>query len=238
MGTLTGTNIIDRARLTLQDSSGVRWTDAELLIYINDAQREIVNFRPEATATHANLQLSTGTEQTLPSGGLRLIKVTRNMSGTASDATGAKSIRIVEEDLLNSIEPDWHDPTVTGSSVHGSIIKNYLFDPDDPKKFYVYPGVASGSNAYVELIYSKLPTDLSSVSSTIDLEDTYGNAILNFVLYRAYLKDAEFAGNQQRTATHYQLFIGSISGGGNAEAILDPNLDRNAETGRTVGVPQ
>lgn len=238
MGTLTGTNIIDRARLTLQDSSGVRWTDAELLIYINDAQREIVNFRPEATATHANLQLSTGTEQTLPSGGLRLIKVTRNMSGTASDATGAKSIRIVEEDLLNSIEPDWHDPTVTGSSAHGSIIKNYLFDPDDPKKFYVYPGVASGSNAYVELIYSKLPTNLSSVSSTIDLEDTYGNAILNFVLYRAYLKDAEFAGNQQRTATHYQLFIGSISGGGNAEAILDPNLDRNAETGRTVGVPQ
>jgi hypothetical protein len=238
MGTLTGTNIIDRARLTLQDSSGVRWTDAELLIYINDAQREVVNIKPEATATHENISLSTGTEQTLPSGGLRLIKVTRNMSGTASDATGAKSIRIVEEDLLNSIEPDWHDPTVTGSSAHGSIIKNYLFDPDDPKKFYVYPGVASGSNAYVELIYSKLPTDLSSVSSTIDLEDTYGNAILNFVLYRAYLKDAEFAGNQQRTATHYQLFIGSISGGGNAEAILDPNLDRNAETGRTVGVPQ
>jgi hypothetical protein len=238
MGTLTGTNIIDRARLTLQDSSGVRWTDAELLIYINDAQREIVNFRPESTATHSNVQLSTGTEQTLPSGGLRLIKVTRNMSGTASDATGAKSVRIVEEDLLNSIEPDWHDPTVTGSSAHGAVVKNYLFDPDDPKKFYVYPGVASGSNAYVELIYSKLPTDLSSVSSTIDIEDTYGNAILNFVLYRAYLKDAEFAGNQQRTATHYQLFIGSISGGGNAEAILDPNLDRNAETGRTVGVPQ
>ena len=238
MGTLTGTNIIDRARLTLQDSSGVRWTDAELLIYINDAQREVVNIKPEATATHENISLSTGTEQTLPSGGLRLIKVSRNMSGTASDATGSKAIRIVEEDLLNSIEPDWHDPTVTGSSAHGSIIKNYLFDPDDPKKFYVYPGVASGSNAYVELIYSKLPTDLSSVSSTIDLEDTYGNAILNFVLYRAYLKDAEFAGNQQRTATHYQLFIGSISGGGNAEAILDPNLDRNAETGRTVGVPQ
>ena len=40
MGTLTGTNIIDRARFTLQDSSGVRWTDAELLTYINDAQRE------------------------------------------------------------------------------------------------------------------------------------------------------------------------------------------------------
>jgi hypothetical protein len=228
MGTLTGTNIIDRARLTLQDSSGVRWTDAELLIYINDAQREVVNIKPEATATHENISLSTGTEQTLPSGGLRLIKVSRNMSGTASDATGSKAIRIVEEDLLNSIEPDWHDPTVTGSSAHGSIIKNYIFDADDPKKFYVYPGVASGSSAYVELIDSKLPTDLSSVSSTIDIEDTYGNAILNFVLYRAYLKDAEYAGNQQRAGSHYQLFLNSLGAGGSAEAFLDPNADRNA----------
>ena len=236
MGTLTGTNIIDRARFTLQDSSGVRWTDAELLTYLNDGQRELVNFRPEAKATHANVLLAAGTEQTLPSGGLRLIKVTRNMSGSAADATGAKSIRIVEEDLLNSIEPDWHDPTVTGASAHGSIVKNYLFDPDDPKKFYVYPGVKSGSSAYVELIYSKLPTDLSGVSSTIDIEDTYGNAILNFVLYRAYLKDAEFAGNQQRAGSHYQLFIGSVSGGGNAEAILHPNLDRKPEV--TAGVPR
>ena len=227
MGTLTGTNIIDRARLTLQDSSGVRWTDAELLIYINDAQREIANIKPDSTATHLNVQLSTGTEQTLPSGGLRLIKITRNMSGTASDATGSKSIRIVEEDLLNSIEPDWHDPTVTGSSAHGSIIKNYIFDADDPKKFYVYPGVASGSSAYIELIYSKLPTDLSSVSSTIDIEDTYGNAILNFVLYRAYLKDAEYAGNQQRAGTHFQLFLTSVGAGGSADVILDPNSDRN-----------
>ena len=228
MGTLTGTNLIDRARFTLQDSSGVRWTDAELLTYINDAQREIVNFRPEATATHANVLLAAGTEQTLPSGGLRLIKVTRNMSGSAADATGAKSIRIVEEDLLNSIEPDWHDPTVTGASAHGSVIKNYIFDSDDPKKFYVYPGVKSGSSAYVELVYSKLPTDLSSVSSTIDIEDIYGNAILNFVLYRSYQKDAEYAGNQQRAGTHYQLFLNSVGSGGNADLLLDPNTDRNA----------
>jgi len=226
MGTLTGTNIIDRARLTLQDSSGVRWTDAELLIYINDAQREIVNIKPEATATHTNVLLAAGTEQTLPSGGLRLIKVTRNMSGSAADATGAKSIRIVEEDLLNSIEPDWHDPTVTGASAHGSVIKNYLFDPDDPKKFYVYPGVKSGSSAYVELVYSKLPTDLSGVSSTIDIEDTYGNAILNFVLYRSYLKDSEYAGNAQRAGTHYQLFTATLGAGSSAEVFLDPNTDR------------
>jgi hypothetical protein len=235
MGTLTGTNIIDRARYVLQDSSGVRWTDAELLDYINDGQREITNLKPEAKATHSNVQLNTGTEQTLPSGGLRLIKVNRNVSSTASDATGGKAIRIIEEDLLNSIEPDWHDPTVTGSSAHGSIIKNYVFDSDDPKKFYVYPGVKSGSNAYVEVIYSALPTDLSAVSDTIDIDDIYVNALLNFVLYRSYLKDAEYAGNQQRAGTHYQVFVNSLGSGGSADLMMDPNNDRNA--GPTM-VPQ
>ena len=171
----------------------------------------------------------------MPSGGLRLIKVNRNVSSTASDATGGKAIRIIEEDLLNSIEPDWHDPTVTGSSAHGSIIKNYVFDSDDPKKFYVYPGVKSGSNAYVEVIYSALPTDLSTVSDTIDIDDIYVNALLNFVLYRSYLKDAEYAGNQQRAGTHYQVFVNSLGSGGSADLMMDPNNDRNA--GPTM-VPQ
>lgn len=228
MGTLTGTNIIDRARYVLQDSSGVRWTDAELLDHINDGQREIVNFKPEVKATHANVQLSTGTEQTLPSGGLRLLKISRNMASTASDAAGGKAIRIIEEDLLNSIEPDWHDPTVTGASAHGSIIKNYIFDPDDPKKFYVYPGVKSGSNAYVEVIYSALPADLSVVSDTIDIDDIYGNALVDFVLYKAYLKDAEYAANQQRAGTHFQLFTTSLSGGGQAQLTVNPNTERGA----------
>lgn len=236
MGTLTGTNIIDRARFTLQDSSGVRWTDAELLTYLNDGQRELVNFRPEAKATHANVLLAAGTEQTLPSGGLRLIKVTRNMSGSAADATGGKSIRIIEEDLVNSIDPDWHDPTVTGYSAHGSVVKNYVFDGDDPKKFYVYPGIKSGSSAYIEIVYSALPTDLSSVSSTIDVDDIYGNALLNFVLYRAYLKDAEYAANNQRAGSHYQLFTSSIAGGGQAELSLDPNVARGATATPGAGV--
>ena len=50
MGTLTGANLITRAQDTLQDTTSVRWPEAELLRYINDAQREIVNFRPDASS--------------------------------------------------------------------------------------------------------------------------------------------------------------------------------------------
>ena len=226
MGTLTGANLISRIQDSLQDTTGVRWTEAELLRYINDAQREVVNFKPAAAADHSNVQLATGTEQSIPDVAMCLIKVVRNMSATGGSATGKKAIRLVDEDILNSIEPNWHDPTVTGDAAHGSVIKHYIYDPDDPRRFYVYPGVKSGSNAYVELVTARNPTDLSSTSSTIYIDDVYGNALVDYVLYRCYMKDAEFAGNAQRAGSHYQLFMASVSGGGQSKVLLDPNSDK------------
>tara|TARA_R100001163_G_scaffold29218_1_gene23304 strand:+ start:450 stop:1160 length:711 start_codon:yes stop_codon:yes gene_type:complete len=223
MGTLTGANLITRAQDTLQDTTSVRWPEAELLRYINDAQREIVNFRPEASSKTANLQLVTGTLQSLPTEGLRLIKVTRNMSDASGGATGARAIRLVSVDILNTQEPDWNNPSVSGDAAHGTNVKHYVFDEDDPRRFYVYPGVSG--NAYVEIVYSKSPTDLGNTSATIDLDDTYGNAIVDYVLFRAYLKDAEYAGNQQRAGQHYQLFTTSLGQGAGAQALLSPNAD-------------
>jgi hypothetical protein len=229
MGTLTGANLISRIQDSLQDTTGVRWTEAELLRYINDAQREVVNFKPQASADHSNVQLATGTEQSIPDVALSLIKVVRNMSATGGSATGKKSIRLVDEDILNSIEPDWHDPTVTGDAAHGSVIKHYVFDPDDPRKFYVYPGVKDGENAYVELITSRSPTDLSVTSSTIYIDDIYGNALVDYVLFRCYMKDSEFAGNAQRASQHYQLFLNSVSSGISSKNLINPNFDRNGQ---------
>ena len=225
-GTLTGTNLLDRIRDTLQDTTSVRWTEAELLRYINDAQREIVNFRPESSATTTNVQLATGTKQTLPAAGLRLIKITRNMSDASGGATGKRAIRLVNVDILNTQEPDWHDGDV---STHGTTVKHYVFDDDDPRNYYVYPGVSG--NAYVEIVYSAAPTDLSAASDTISVDDIYANAIIDFVLYRAYMKDAEYAGNAQRANNHYQLFTASIGQGGQAQLLLDPNNDRVSNIG-------
>ena len=237
MGTLTGANLISRIQDTLQDTTGVRWTSAELLRYINDAQREVVNFKPDAAADHSNVQLATGTEQSIPDVALSLIKVVRNMSATGGSATGKRAIRLVDVDVLNSIEPDWHDSTVTGDAAHGSVIKHYVFDPDDPRRFYVYPGVKSGSNAYVELVTAKNPTDLSATSSTIYIDDIYGNALIDYVLYRCYMKDAEFAGNAQRAGSHYQLFMNSVAGGISSKNLVNPNFDREGQN-VTPPVPQ
>jgi len=227
-GTLTGASLITRIQDTLQDTTSVRWPEAELLRYINDAQREIINFKPDASATTSNVQLVTGTKQTLPTAGLRLIKVTRNMSDASGGATGARAIRLVASDILNTQEPDWNNPTVSGDAAHGTNVKHYIFDEDDPRTFYVYPGVAG--NAFVEIVFSKSPTDLANTSATIDIDDTYGNAIVDYSLFRAYLKDAEYAANSQRASTHYQLFTASIGQGNQAQSLLSPNNDGMPQT--------
>ena len=235
-GTLTGANILARIKDILQDTTSVRWPEAELLSYINDAQREIVNYRPESSATTANVQLVAGTKQSLPSGGLRLIKVTRNMSDTSGGATGKRAIRIVNVEILNTQEPDWNDPTVSGDAAHGTVVKHYIFDEDDPKNFYVYPGVSG--NAYVEVVYSDSPTDLGNTSATISVDDIYANAIMDYVLFRAYQKDSEYAGNAQRANQHYQLFLNCIGQGNQASMMLDPNNDRVSNIGAVPPVMQ
>lgn len=224
-GTLTGANLISRIQDILQDTTSIRWPEAELLRYINDAQREVCNLRPESTATTANVALVVGTKQTLPSGGLRLIKVTRNMSAASGSATGKRAVRLVDADILNTQEPNWHDPTVSGDAAHTTTVKHYIFDEDDPRAFYVYPG-ASTTSTFLEIVYSGAPTDLTATSGTISVDDIFANAIIDYVLFRCYLKDAEYAGNQQRAGTHFQLFSSSLGAGGQAQFNVSPNQDQ------------
>ena len=231
-GTLTGANLISRIQDILQDTTSIRWPEAELLRYINDAQREVCNLRPESTATTANMACAVGTKQSLPTGGLRLIKVTRNMSSAAGSATGKRAVRLVDADILNTQEPNWHDPTVSGDAAHTTTVKHYIFDEDDPRAFYVYPG-ASSTSTFLEIVYSAAPTDLTATSSTISVDDIFANAIIDYVLFRCYLKDAEYAGNQQRAGTHFQLFSSSLGAGGQAQFNVSPNQDQVS----TAGVP-
>jgi hypothetical protein len=191
-------------------------------LWINDAQREIALLKPDASATNSTITLATGTKQDIPSGGNRLLKVVRNMSA-ASNGTGKRSVRLVDREVLDAQSPDWHDPTVTGDAAHAAIVKHYVYDEANPRNFYVYPGV-SGS-AYLEIIYSSNPTVVGQGDS-LSIPDIFANAVMNYVLYMAYMKDAEYAGNAQRASSHYQLFTASVTGKGQVDAITNPNMER------------
>jgi len=225
-------SVIDRVQVTLQDTTGIRWPEtSELILWVNDAQREIALLKPDASATNDTITLVTGTKQSIPSAGNRLLRVVRNMSA-ASGGTGKRSIRLVSREILDAQTPDWHDPTVSGDAAHGSVVKHYMYDEQDPRNFYVYPGV-SGS-AYIEIVYSSNPTTVTA-SDDLSIPDLYANAVMNYVLYMAYMKDAEYAGNSQRAANHFQLFTASVTGKAQVDLITTPNAESLSNPNLTAG---
>ena len=73
--------LIRRVVETLQDTTSIRWPVAELVRYLNDGQREIIVHRPDAMVTNASVSLASGTKQSLPANGAKLIDVVRNSAG-------------------------------------------------------------------------------------------------------------------------------------------------------------
>ena len=233
--TVAVNDIISRAQSTLQDNTAVRWLSAELVNFINDAQREIALLKPDASAANTTLQLNGGTKQTIPSDGNRLLRVVRNMDGTSASSPGGRAVRLVQREVLDSQSPTWHDANDAATSgsdaAHGTIVKHYIYDEQNPRNFYVYPGITgtegSSASAYLEIIYSKNPAAVSA-GGNISIPDIFANAILDYTLFRAYTKDAEFAGNATRANTHYNLFINSVTGKGRIDVVTSPNAVSNA----------
>lgn len=230
---VTVQSVVDRVQITLQDTTGVRWPiTSELVLWVNDAQREIALFKPDASAKNDTIALVAGTKQSIPSAGNRLLGVVRNMSDTvANNGVGKRSIRIVEREVLDAQTPDWHDPNVTGDAAHGSEVKHFVYDDADPRNFYVYPGVSG--NAFIEIIYSANPSTVD-INGDLDIPDIFANAVYNYVLYNCYMKDAEYTGNSQRAGNHYQLFMASVTGKSQLDMITNPNATAPANANNAV----
>lgn len=232
---VTVQSVIDRVQTTLQDTTGVRWpVVGELVLWINDAQREIALLKPDASAKNTTITLAVGTKQEIPNDGNRLLRVVRNMSAL-NNGNGLRAVRIVQREVLDAQTPDWHDPAITGDAAHAVIVKHYIYDEQNPRNFYVYPGVKHQNQSHVEIIYSANPATVAQ-NGNLDIPDIYANAVMNYVLYMAYMKDAEYAGNQQRASAHFQLFTTSVTGKGQIDALTTPNADsRRAVAPAVVG---
>lgn len=220
-------DVIDKVQQILQDTAGIRWSETnELIEWVNDAQREIALLKPDATSTNQTVTLTTGTKQNIPSDGNRLLRVMRNMSA-ASGGNGGRAIRLVARDVLDTQTPTWHDPDVTGDAAHTNVVKNYVYDEQDPKNFYVFPGVSG--DAYIEIVYSKNPATVAA-GDNLSIDDIYTNAVQNYVLYMSYMKESEVAANAQRASSHYNLFTAAITGKAQVDTITTPNSERRGDT--------
>lgn len=160
-------------------------------------------FAPESCSATTLLTLTANnTKQSLPSGTPGLLEIVRNMGTTGTDP-GAP-VRVTTRELLDAHVPTWHSDPVADE------IEHFVTDPRDPRTFYVYPRPSGALQ--VEAIVRTIPAAVTSTGATLALDDLYESALVDYVLYRAFLKDAEFAGNKARADSHYAAFTNAVAG--------------------------
>lgn len=191
--------VLNRVASLLQDTAHVRWTAQSLTDYLNEAQLAVVKKVPSANTTISDLTLVEGTQQNLPADGMTLLDVTRNKPGGSPGAV----IRWVDMDIQDATDPDWHTATAAVT------VDEYMYDPQDPYVFWVSPP-QTGTPTDVELKYSAIPT-VVNIGDNIILRDEYVNALVEYMLHRAYSRDAEYAGEDGRAMTHLNQFYKELS---------------------------
>ena len=232
MPTLTARSIVNKAKIIVQDNTGVRYPDSEFLGWCNQAQRDVVAVKPDAYVKNVPVQLVAGTKQSLPADGTVLVDVKRNMG--ADGTTAGKTIRMVPQGVLDALNPDWHTTAASATGLH------YVFDKRDPKHYYVYPPQPATGMGYVEIIHSATPTDCTlaefdgvstgEVDSVIALDDAYESPLLDLMLYRAYSKDSKYAGNAGRAAAHRAAALEALGVKEAAETATEP-VDVTSQAG-------
>lgn len=220
-------DVLGRAQKLIQDLTSIRWPLPELAGWLNDGAREVAIHKPSAVAGSVVIPLVSGTRQTIPAGGLQLMRVIRNLKIGSTDSIrlGGRAIRLVERDVLDTQAPDWHD---SDSVPYVPEAKHFIFDAQDPKAFYVYPG--NDGRGIVEALVSQAPVpvpesgaSLSDYAVNLPIPDVYANALLDYVLYRAYSKDASFAENLTRADAHYNAFSTSLGIKTSMESTTSPS---------------
>lgn len=156
MPSILASSVLSKVQTLLQDSTNVRWTQAEILGWLNDGQRAICIVRPDACSKLTSIPTVAGTKQTIPADGSAILKVIRNMG--AGGATPGAVVRKVPMELLDSSLPNWHAATATNAAQH------FTTDARSPRTFYLYPP-STGAHM-VEALYAAPPVDVGSFTGS------------------------------------------------------------------------
>lgn len=180
-------DVVHQAVDLLQDAASVQWQVAELVRALNAAQRQVILYRPDALNKATTITCVAGTKQALPTDGAELIEVVRNNSTSST-----RAVRMCDRADLDAQVPGWHALSQKDEIVH------FMYDPREPKAFWVYPPATT--NAKLDINYAAAATDIaepaagsiwSDVGGTVSVADKYADTLVDYILYRAWLKEGD-----------------------------------------------
>ena len=215
-------DIVDEVRgeLNDEDTSNLRWSDADMLVFVNAGQREIVTLLPEANMVEAINTITQGssTKQTIPSDGIKFIKCISARDNTNS--VRGPMMRRVERDALDSLFLEWSHPDVdvdqprvpNFTNIHTDVrYEQFAHDPREPYEYWIYPVPPVSGTTFLSFVYCQLPADLVALSGTFALDDQYQNAMVEYVIYRCLSRDGRYGAgseNRQELLNNFRQVLG------------------------------
>ena len=174
-------------KLQDEDADARRWPwesasgAYSLMDSLNAAVREIVTQRPDATALTEPMRLEPGMMQRIPRADIHmtsrnavsLINVIQNLDPDGN--TPGRPVFRVELDALR---------TAAAWGKAGVRVENWAYSPlDNREAFWVYPGVESGRDVWIEAVYSAEPVRAAPPSDRFPLPESFANAAYLWMLF-------------------------------------------------------
>lgn len=188
---ILASSIATRIKRQFGDESGVQITDADIIDWINDAQREVLTQNPGVLATSVTIDVTAV--------GQSGFTVFDNVI-TSNKSHSVRSVYYREDPtsqyvLMKYFTPqEWEErfgyhPT----EEYGTpIVYTVRFAPDTGSNrpvVSVYPWPDHTQDDAFLVFYNRFPTDVVSLSNTIDLPAAYNQYIIEFCLMKAYEMD-------------------------------------------------
>ncbi|AYO17096.1 hypothetical protein D0812_22160 [Vibrio owensii] len=208
-------NLINQAARLVVDKNMIRWDKAFWVDAYNAAIRAVLAVRPDALTKTEEVICDAGTTQKIPANARYVIDVLTNVGGGA--VSGPLSLK-----MFNDYRPEWRQSSESDS------VSTWLYDERNKETFFVYPGVKAGVK--IEAVFAYEPTDITQADYEADvlgqLNPMYDNAIIEWLVYRAFSEDSEITANNAKAQTAintFRLLLGDKTNGDNA------NYARNQE---------
>ena len=193
-------DIISDVRALTTDPLGVRWDDTELINWFNDAIRQSVLVKPDCSPVTETFVCAAGFKQSWSTLSFTLVALIDVIHNDPSYTP----ISFIKREVMDLESPDWRN---TAPQAH---LDYYMYDPNQRDIFYVYPPVDVGTS--FELVYAGIPAAITLLTDAFPLQDIYGPAIINYIVWRAYSKDSDFSGNINLAGGYHGAFMQALTG--------------------------
>lgn len=173
---MTPTDVIAEVRRIVQDTTApYRYSDTDLLGYVNQMVKRVALLRPDLVGTIAEITTQANSSvQTLPSDAIRLVDIFNVKDGN--------SVTETDRETMDRSQPGWHSETA-GTPV------NFMRHVKNPTRFFLYPRPAAGVILIGE--YAKVPPTYGLLTDISALPDAFLPTLVSGVVFLAQSIDDE-----------------------------------------------